>query len=239
MSNIPHHNRPGHSHEGHSGTTAALRDFVIGMSDGLTVPFALSAGLSGAVHSNGIILVAGIAEIVAGTISMGLGGYLAGQTEIDHYEVEKRREELEVIEIPKEEEQEIKELFKPYGISEEVRAQLAHELSKDHKKWVDFMMRFELGLQKPDPKQAYFSALRIGLSYAVGGLIPLSAYFFWDTPTQGLFYSSIITVICLLIFGYWKAKFTGQDRLKGMLTVTFIGIAAASAAFGIARWING
>jgi VIT1/CCC1 family predicted Fe2+/Mn2+ transporter len=239
MSKIPHHNRPGHPHEGHQGTQAALRDLVIGMSDGLTVPFALSAGLSGAVHSNDIILVAGMAEIVAGTISMGLGGYLAGQTEMDHYEGEKRREELEVIEIPLEEEQEIKELLAPYGISEEVRTKVASELSKDHKKWVDFMMRFELGLQKPDPKQAYMSALRIGLSYMIGGLIPLSAYLFCATPSQGLLYSAMITIVCLLIFGYWKAKLTGQNRLKGMLTVTFIGIAAAGAAFAIARWING
>ena len=212
MSNIPHHSRPGHPHEGHQGTTVALRDFVIGMSDGLTVPFALSAGLSGAVHNNNIILVAGIAEIVAGTISMGLGGYLAGQTEMDHYEGEKRREELEVMEIPKEEEQEIKELLAPYGISDEIQTQVAKELSKDHKKWVDFMMRFELGLEKPDPKQAYQSALRIGLSYAIGGMVPLSAYWFWNTPTQGLIYSSIITIICLMIFGYWKAKLTSQNR---------------------------
>lgn len=239
MSNIPHHSRPGHPKEGHQGKTAALRDFVIGISDGLTVPFALSAGLSGAIHDNSIILLAGMAEIVAGTISMGLGGYLAGQTEIDHYEGEKRREELEVIEIPKEEEQEIKELLAPYGISEGVRTQVAHELSKDHKKWVDFMMRFELGLQKPDPKQAYQSALRIGLSYAIGGMVPLSAYLFWKTPSQSLLYSSIITVICLLIFGYWKAQFTGQNRLKGMLSVSLTGIAAAGAAFMIARWING
>jgi|SRR5665213_2097200 len=239
MSNIPHHSRPGHPKEGHRGTTAALRDFVIGISDGLTVPFALSAGLSGAVYSNGIILVAGIAEIVAGTISMGLGGYLAGQTEIDHYEGEKRREELEVMEVPKEEQQEIKELLAPYGISEEVRTSVAQELAKDHKKWVDFMMRFELGLEKPDPRQAYQSALRIGLSYAVGGMVPLSAYVFCAAPAQGLLYSSIITIICLMIFGYWKAKFIGQDRLKGMFSVTLTGIAAAGAAFAIARLING
>ncbi len=240
MSNIPHHSHRGHhSHETHQGSTVALRDFVIGISDGLTVPFALSAGLSGAVHDNSIILLAGIAEIVAGTISMGLGGYLAGQTEIDHYEGEKRREELEVIEIPKEEQQEIKELLAPYGISEEVQTQVAHELSKDHKKWVDFMMRFELGLEKPNPKQALRSALRIGLSYAVGGMVPLSAYIFWHSPQEGLLYSSLITIICLLLFGYWKAKFTDQNRLKGMLSVTFTGIAAAGAAYAIARWING
>ena len=233
------HAHSGHAHEQHQGTTVALRDFVIGMSDGLTVPFALSAGLSGAVSNNNIILLAGIAEIVAGTISMGLGGYLAGQTEIDHYEGEKRREELEIKEIPKEEQREVKEILAAYGLSEGVQTQVAEELTRDHKKWVDFMMRFELGLEKPDPRQAYASALRIGISYAVGGLIPLSAYYFFSTPAEGLLYSSMTTVICLLSFGYWKAQFTGQNRLKGMLTVTLTGIAAAGAAFLIARWIPG
>ena len=227
-----------HHHEKHYGATAALRDFVVGMSDGLTVPFALSAGLSGAVGSNQIILIAGLAEVVAGTISMGLGGYLAGQTEIDHYEGEHLREAREVKEIPHEEEREIKELLGVYGISEKVQNDVAKELSKDHTKWVDFMMRFELGLQKPDPRHALFSAMRIGLSYAVGGLIPLSAYWFTTSPSQGLLDSSIITVVCLLLFGYWKAYFTGQDRLKGTLYTTFIGIAAAGAAFTIAKLIS-
>jgi VIT1/CCC1 family predicted Fe2+/Mn2+ transporter len=232
---VAHHH---HHHEKHYGATAALRDLVVGMSDGLTVPFALSAGLSGAVGSNQIILIAGLAEVVAGTISMGLGGYLAGQTEIDHYEGEQLREAKEVKEIPHEEEREIKELLGAYGISEKVQSDVAKELSKDHTKWVDFMMRFELGLQKPDPRHALFSALRIGLSYAVGGLIPLSAYFFTSAPGQGLLYSSIITVICLLLFGYWKAYFTGQDRLKGTFYTTFIGVGAAGAAFAIAKLIT-
>jgi VIT1/CCC1 family predicted Fe2+/Mn2+ transporter len=232
---IPHH----HHHERHSVSTLALRDIVVGVSDGLTVPFALSAGLSGAVSTNSIILIAGLAEIIAGTISMGLGGYLAGQTEIDHYEGEQKREAREVKEIPKEEEDEIKNILEAYGISSEVRQRVADDLAKDHTKWVDFMMRFELGLQKPDPHQAISSALRIGLSYAVGGLVPLSAYFFCATPGQGLLYSAVITVVCLLIFGYFKAHFTGQNPWKGAVTVTAIGIAAAGAAFGIARLISG
>jgi VIT1/CCC1 family predicted Fe2+/Mn2+ transporter len=234
---IPHHHH--HHHEKHSVSTLALRDIVIGISDGLTVPFALAAGLSGAVSSNSIILIAGLAEIVAGTISMGLGGYLAGQTELEHYEGEQKREEKEVKEIPQEEEDEIKNILESYGISAEVRQRVADDLAKDHKKWVDFMMRFELGLEKPDPMQAYFSALRIGLSYAVGGLVPLSAYFFCATPRQGLTDSSFITIGCLLLFGYFKARFTGQNPWKGAVTVTLIGIAAAGAAFGIARLISG
>ena len=208
--------------------------------DGLTVPFALLGQFKrGRPQSNSIIIVAGMAEIIAGTISMGLGGYLAGQTEMDHYEGEKRREAKEVREIPQEEEKEIKEILAAYGISPGVQTQVAGELAKDHTKWVDFMMRFELGLEKPDPHQAFLSAFRIGFSYAVGGLIPLSAYFFCKEPMQGLQYSSAVTVLCLLVFGYFKAHMTGQNPWKGALTVTAIGIAAAGAAFGIARLING
>ncbi len=233
---IPHHH---HHHEKHSLSTLALRDIVVGISDGLTVPFALAAGLSGAVSNNSIILIAGLAEIIAGTISMGLGGFLAGQTEIEHYEGEQEREKREVKEIPKEEEEEIKNILETYGISPEVRQRVADDLAKDHEKWVDFMMRFELGLEKPDPKQAYLSAFRIGISYALGGLVPLSAYFFCATPRQGLVDSSVITVVCLLLFGYFKAKFTGQNPWKGAAMVTLIGIAAAGAAFLLARAING
>lgn len=232
---IPHH----HHHETHSLSLLALRDFVVGTSDGLTVPFALAAGLSGAVHSNSVIIVAGLAEIIAGTISMGLGGYLAGRTEIEHYEGEQRREEMEVKKIPQEEMDEIKNILEAYGITRPTQEAVAADLAKDHKMWVDFMMRFELGLEKPDPRQAFFSALRIGLSYAVGGLIPLSAYFFCAEPLAGLQYSAALTVVCLLVFGYFKARFTGQNPWKGAATVTAVGLAAAGAAFGIARLING
>ncbi len=133
---------------------------------------------------------------------------------------------------------EIKNILENYGISAEVREGVARDLEKDHKMWVDFMMRFELGLEKPDPRQALFSALRIGISYAIGGLVPLSAYFFCKEPLAGLFYSFLITVACLLVFGYYKARFTGQDPIKGALTVTAVGISAAGAAFGIARLIS-
>ncbi len=231
---IPHHHD-----EKHSFSMAAIRDFVVGMSDGLTVPFALAAGLSGAVHNNVIIITAGIAEIIAGTISMGLGGYLAGKTEAEHYEGEKKREEHEVKVIPQEELDEIKNILETYGISEKTQQAVADDLAKDHKKWVDFMMRFELGLEEPHPHQAFLSAFRIGLSYAVGGMVPLSAYFFASDPIHGLMASSAITILCLMVFGYFKAKMTHQNPIKGALSVTFTGLAAAGAAFAIARWING
>ncbi len=236
--------QPSHSHhhphhtEKHHDSSLALRDFVIGMSDGLTVPFALVAGLSEASSSNSIILVAGMAEIVAGTLSMGLGGYLAGQTAIEHYEGEQKREEREIREIPQAEKEEVKSILGSYGISHDLQDKMAAELEKDPVRWVDFMMRFELGLEKPSAHAALSSAFRIGLSYAVGGLVPLSAYLFCGNPQRGLEVSAAITVACLFIFGFFKARFTGQDPWKGALTVTLTGIAAAGAAFGIAKLIT-
>ena len=223
--------------EKHLKSSAFITDIVIGMSDGLTVPFALAAGLSGAVSSNSIVITAGIAEIVAGSIAMGLGGYLAGRTELDHYESELRREYAEVDKIPEKELEEIKEIFADYGLSETSQDLIANELSKDKDKWVDFMMKFELGLEKPKPGRATQSALTIGISYAVGGLIPLTAYFFSDNPHQGLIISSVITIFCLFIFGFFKSKMTGQPVIKGALKVTLIGIIAAASAFAIAKLI--
>ena len=223
--------------EKHLKSSEFITDVVIGMSDGLTVPFALAAGLSGAVSSNTIIITAGIAEIVAGSIAMGLGGYLAGKTELEHYESELRRECEEVDKIPEKELEEIKEIFGSYGLSPSSQELIAMELSKDKTKWVDFMMKFELGLEKPKAARATQSALTIGISYAVGGLIPLTAYFFSDTPSKGLIISSLITICCLFIFGYFKSKVTGQPVIKGALKVTFIGIIAAASAFAIAKLI--
>jgi len=223
--------------EEHFQSSEKVRDFVIGMSDGLTVPFALAAGLSGAVDSTGIVITAGLAEIAAGSIAMGLGGYLAGRTEIEHYDSEERREYDEVKHKHEVEIQETKEIFAEYGVSEELQERIAREMAKNPKKWVDFMMRFELGLERPDKHRAHQSALIIGVSYIIGGLIPLSAYFFTDSSETGLLYSTIITVICLIIFGLVKSKLTGQPLLKGAMRVTLIGVAAAAAAFGIAKLI--
>jgi len=223
--------------EEHFQSSEKVRDFVIGMSDGLTVPFALAAGLSGAVDSTAIVITAGLAEIAAGSIAMGLGGYLAGRTEIEHYDSEERREYNEVEHKHEVEIQETKEIFAEYGVSDELQERIAREMAKNPKKWVDFMMRFELGLERPDKNRAHQSALIIGISYIIGGLIPLSAYFFTDSSETGLIYSTIITIICLIVFGLVKSKLTGQPLLKGAMRVTLIGVAAAAAAFGIAKLI--
>jgi VIT1/CCC1 family predicted Fe2+/Mn2+ transporter len=224
--------------EEHLKSSAFISDIVIGMSDGLTVPFALAAGLSAAVSSNAIIITAGIAEIIAGCIAMGLGGYLAGKTEQDHYESELRREYLEVEKVPERERAEIKEIFAEYGLDAQAQDLVADQLCKNKEHWVDFMMKFELGLEKPDINRARNSALTIGLSYCVGGMLPLSAYFFTANPQKGLLLSAVLTTICLFVFGYFKSKVTGQPGLRGALKVTAIGLIAAGAAFAIARMIT-
>lgn len=223
--------------EEHFKSSEKVRDFVIGMSDGLTVPFALAAGLSGAVNSTDIVITAGLAEIAAGSIAMGLGGYLAGRTEIEHYEAEEKREYDEIVHKHEIEIAETKEIFAQYGISEDLQEKIAREMAKKPKEWVDFMMRFELGLERPDKNRAHTSAFIIAISYVIGGLIPLSAYFFSDSAQQGLIYSSMITLACLVVFGLVKSKLTGQPLLKGALRVTLIGAAAAAAAFAIAKMI--
>lgn len=224
--------------EAHLRSSDFITDIVIGMSDGLTVPFALAAGLSGAVHSNSVVITAGIAEIVAGSIAMGLGGYLAGKTEQEHYQAELDREFNEVVNVPEKEKEEVKQVFAQYGLNGSAQNIIADELAKDKDQWVDFMMKYELGLEKPDAHRARNSAATIGISYIVGGLIPLTAYFFTQTPYQGLFISAILTIICLFLFGYFKSKVTGQPPLKGAFKVTLIGIIAAAAAFLIAKTVN-
>lgn len=228
-----------HHEEKHLKSSDMLTDIVIGMSDGLTVPFALAAGLSGAASSTNIILIAGIAEIAAGSIAMGLGGYLAGKTEQDHYNTEEKREYYEVDNVPEREMEETKEFFANIGLSEELQKKAADEISKDKKQWVDFMMKYELGLDKPDPKRATKSALNIGLSYVVGGLVPLSPYFFTNIPINGLKISVIVTLVCLFIFGWFKSKITGINPWGGALRVMLIGAAAAGAAFGVAKLFEG
>jgi vacuolar iron transporter family protein len=230
--------RKGSHKEEHLGSSEFITDIVIGMSDGLTVPFALAAGLSGAVQNNAVVITAGIAEIVAGSIAMGLGGYLAGKTEQEHFQSELKREFDEVENIPEKEKGEVKLIFAQYGLNESTQEIIADELAKDRNKWVDFMMKYELGLEKPNANRARNSAATIGISYIVGGLIPLSAYFFTRTPSQGLMISAILTVICLFVFGYFKSRVTGQPPLKGALKVMLIGITAAAAAFFVAKLFN-
>ncbi|MDE3213792.1 MAG: VIT1/CCC1 transporter family protein, partial [Bacteroidota bacterium] len=201
--------------EEHLESSDLLTDIVIGMSDGLTVPFALAAGLSGAVSTSGIIVIAGIAEIAAGGIAMGLGGYLAGKTEQDHYDSELKREYDEVENKPDVERQEVQDFFKSIGLSRDLQIKATEEIAKDKKQWVDFMMKFELGLDEPNPKRARNSALNIGLSYIAGGIIPLSPYFFIEASREALKFSIMATLVCLFVFGYFKSKITGVPVISG------------------------
>lgn len=224
--------------EQHFQSSEKVRDFVIGMSDGLTVPFALAAGLSGAIDSTSIVITAGLAEIAAGSIAMGLGGYLAGRTQIEHYDAEENREYQEIEKLHEVEIKETKEIFAQYGLNDDLQEKIAREMAKNPKKWVDFMMRFELGLERPDKNRALQSAWVIGFSYVVGGLIPLSAYFFTDTTQQGLMYSCGITLVCLIVFGLVKSKLTGQPLFKGTVRVALVGAMAAAAAYLLAKLIT-
>ena len=229
-----------HDHiEEHLTSSEILTDIVIGMSDGLTVPFALAAGLSGAVKDVHLIVIAGIAEIAAGSIAMGLGGYLAGKTEQDHYNSELNREYEEIELLPHVEREEVRVFFEGLGLSESVQQQAVEELVKDKDRWADFMMKYELGLEKPDPKRARKSAFNIGFSYIIGGLIPLSPYFFASDGITGLKISALVTLICLLVFGYFKSKLTGMPPLQGAFKVALIGALAAGCAFTIAKLIEG
>jgi VIT1/CCC1 family predicted Fe2+/Mn2+ transporter len=228
--------------ERHFTAGAVVRDIVIGMSDGLTVPFALAAGLTGGLtgtqNPNSIIVTAGLAEIAAGSIAMGLGGYLAAKSDAEHYQSEREREKKEVAEIPEEEMREVAEVFESYGLSREETWPIVQALRKQPKHWIDFMMRFELGLEKPDPKRALVSAVTIGGSYVAGGFIPLAPYIFLRSANMALFYSIVVTLIALLIFGFVKSRFTGMKPVRGALQTALIGSAAAGAAFLIARMIS-
>jgi VIT1/CCC1 family predicted Fe2+/Mn2+ transporter len=227
---------PAQSHtEKHFTDSEAVRDIVIGMSDGLTVPFALAAGLSGAVDSSGIILTAGLAEVAAGAIAMGLGGYMAGRTDIEHFSSERAREERETIEVPHKETAEVHDILKSYGLSEDDAGRVANSIKADKKRWVDFMMRFELGLEEPDPKRAGRSALTISLAYIAGGLIPLAPYFFFSSVRPALLASIVVTLLALLVFGYIKGLFTTGKPVRSALQTVIVGGLAASAAFAIAK----
>src|SRR5947209_17164791 len=215
-----------------------VRDTVIGMSDGLTVPFALAAGLSGAVQQTRLIVIGGLAEIAAGSIAMGLGGYLAARSDAEHYEQERAREEREIAQIPDEEMAEVRGVFQAYGLTETESVPVVEALSRRPEAWVDFMMRFELGLEEPDPKRALTSALTIAGAYIVGGLIPLSPYFFFSPVTKALYISVIATLIALLVFGYIKGRFTGARPFRSALQTALIGGLAETAAFLIARFIS-
>lgn len=225
--------------ERHFTASDVVRDTVIGMADGLTVPFALAAGLSGAINQTGIIVTAGLAEIAAGSIAMGLGGYMAAKSDAEHYAKEREREKREVAEIPHEEMREVAEVFEAYGLTKEQTQPIVQALKDQPRAWVDFMMRFELGLEKPNPRRALTSALTIAGAYVAGGLIPLGPYMFSQSTSTALSYSIVLTLVALLIFGFVKGRFTGTRPVRSALQTAFIGSVAAGAAFAIARMIGG
>jgi VIT1/CCC1 family predicted Fe2+/Mn2+ transporter len=224
--------------EKHFTAGDTVRDIVIGMSDGLTVPFALAAGLTGAITQSRLIITAGFAEIAAGSIAMGLGGYLAARGDAEHYRHELAREEDEIRQIPDAEAKEVSDIFRTYGLTEDESMSVVQSLRQRPKDWTSFMMRFELGLEEPDPGRAWRSALTIALAYAVGGMIPLSAYLFLPDAQMALRLSVVVTLGALAIFGGVKGKFTGVPVLRSALQTTMIGGFAAAAAFGIARSIS-
>ena len=230
------HLHPEHA-ERHFTASDTVRDVVVGMSDGLTVPFALAAGISGAIAVSHIVVTAGLAEIAAGSIAMGLGGYLAGRSETEHYLSERRREEGEVTSVPEIEAREVEQIFASYGLTAAQSAPVVEGLRTRPDAWVDFMMRFELGLEKPDPRRALISAATIGGSYAVGGIIPLAPYFFVPNAHSALGVSAGLTVVALAIFGFVKGRFSGARPVVSAVQTVVIGGLAASAAFLLARAI--
>jgi VIT1/CCC1 family predicted Fe2+/Mn2+ transporter len=224
-----------HHVEHHFGSSLVVRDVVIGMADGLTVPFALAAGLTGAIDKSTLIVVAGLAEVAAGSIAMGLGGYLAAKGDAEHYESERKREEMEIVERTDDERHEVLEILESYGVPPEHSKPILAAFEARPKVWVDWMMRFELGLEEPDPRRAITSALTIAASYIGGGLIPLTPYMLTTSAHTALQYSVGSTIIALAVFGFVKGRFTGAPPLKSAARTTVIGGLAAGAAYFIAR----
>jgi VIT1/CCC1 family predicted Fe2+/Mn2+ transporter len=230
-SNRPHVER-------HFRANETVRDIVIGMSDGLTVPFALAAGITGAGAQTRIVVLAGLAEIAAGSIAMGLGGYLAARTDTEHFMTELKRENWEIDHLPEQEKEEVADVFRGYGIQEMHIKPIVEAMSKKRKQWLDFMMRFELGLENPDPKRARTSAITIGLSYIVGGFIPLSPYMLIPNLYTALDVSVIVTLMALFVFGFVKGQFTATKALRSGFQTVLVGGLAAGAAFLLARLIG-
>ena len=224
--------------EQHNTNTDLVKDIIIGMSDGLTVPFALTAGLSGVLNTNHLIIVSGLAEITAGFISMGLGGYLAGQTEVEHYDSELKRELAEIDTTPLLELKEVEDIFTGLGVEKLLSKQVALQISKDKQCWAEFMMRLELKIEKPVNKRAVKSATTIAISYLVGGFIPLFPYIIISDSTNGFYTSCATTIVALIIFGFFKSKMTGRPLFLGTLKVVVTGIIAATAAFLLAKAVS-
>jgi vacuolar iron transporter family protein len=223
--------------ETHFTSSATIRDIVIGMSDGLTVPFALAAGLSAVVDSTGLVVTAGLAEVAAGSIAMGLGGYLAARTDAEHYDSEYAREERETLRVPDVEMEEVASIFRSYGLPETTVTTVAQAIGSDRRRWVEFMMKFELGVDKPNPARARVSALTIALSYVAGGLVPLAPYVVLRNTGTALVVSIVATLLALLVFGYVKGIYTVKTPLRSAWQTAIVGGLAAAAAFGIAKVI--
>jgi len=224
--------------EQHFTAGEVVRDVVIGMSDGLTVPFALAAGLSGAVAATSLVVTAGVAEIAAGSIAMGLGGYLAARSDAEHFASERRREEREIVEKTEIEREEVREVFRGYKLPEDAIGPVVVAMEANPKAWVDFMMRFELGLEEPDPKRALTSALTIAGAYIAGGLVPLAPYFFLPDAHRALGLSVVFTLAALLVFGYVKGSFTGAGPVRSALQTALVGALAATAAYTLAKMLS-
>jgi predicted membrane protein (TIGR00267 family) len=224
--------------ERHKQNTNIVRDIIIGMSDGLTVPFALTAGLSGVLDTNHLIIVSGLAEITAGCISMGLGGFLAGQSEAEHYDAELKIEHKEIEDVPFIELKEVEDIFSELGVDKKLSKQVALQVSRNKNKWADFMMKLELKMEKPAKNQTAKSAGTIALSYLTGGFIPLFPYIVFSSSKSGFIVSCIVTIMALVVFGFFKSKMTGQPLLKGTLKVATTGVIAAAAAFLLAKAVS-
>ena len=222
----------------HNKNSGSVKDIIIGMSDGITVPFALTAGLSGVLNTNHLIIVSGLSEIVAGCISMGLGGYLAGQSEVEQYNKELNREYDEIEKTPDLELKEVEDIFIEMGVEKRLSTEVASQISKDKDHWADLMMKLELKMEKPVKNRAAKSGSTIALSYLVGGFIPLSPYIFIKNNQMGLYVSCCVTILVLIILGYFKSKVTGQPIIKGTIKVTLIGIIAATAAYLLAKAVS-
>jgi VIT1/CCC1 family predicted Fe2+/Mn2+ transporter len=238
MHQVAHPPQPGEHQEHHFESTEAVRDIVIGLSDGLTVPFALAAGLSGALANPHLIVLAGLAEIAAGSIAMGLGGYLAARGDAEHYASELFREQTEIVTRPQDEAEEIYEIFEHYSVSREDATPVLHALQQNPVAYVDFMMRFELGLERPAESRAHRSASTIAVSYILGGLVPLLPYMVLTDNAAALRLSVVITLIALALFGAIKGRLVGTGALRSAIQTTLIGGAAAAAAYGLARLLN-
>jgi vacuolar iron transporter family protein len=215
-----------------------VKDIIIGMSDGLTVPFALTAGLSGVLSTNHLIIVSGLSEIVAGCISMGLGGYLAGQSEVEDYDAKLKNEYSEIEQYPGIELKEVEDILINLGIEPALSKQAAIQISKDKDRWADFMMKQELKMEQPSKNRAAQSAGTIAVSYLVGGFIPLFPYIIVHDSKTGFDISCIVTIAALVIFGYFKSKFTRQPIIKGTIKVAITGIVAAAAAYFLAKMVS-